>query len=280
MSIVLGLLAETMIHPGMGQTDGAVDLPVAREAATDYPFVAGSAVKGALKDVAEVYWSGKKDAQGKDTECQTVQDLFGKPDAAGNLLFSDAKLLLLPVRSLQGAYKWLSCPHLLERLERDLQRSQYSRVQIDPVSVKKGQYCGAAPTHQARLYLEERTFSHQEDLPENLFVTLAKLIENPKVIGRLPSQLVILHDDDFNWFAKNGLAIQAHNALDENKQSNALWYEENLPPDTLMYVLVGERGAESIDSFRKLLNVKKYFQLGGDETTGKGWFALKEVQNA
>jgi len=33
---IIGLLAETSIHPGSGQDAGFVDLPVAREAATDY----------------------------------------------------------------------------------------------------------------------------------------------------------------------------------------------------------------------------------------------------
>ena len=49
---IVGLLAETSIHPGAGQSSGIIDLPVAREAATDYPFVPGSSVKGALLGLA------------------------------------------------------------------------------------------------------------------------------------------------------------------------------------------------------------------------------------
>lgn len=279
--MILGLLAETMIHPGMGQTDGAVDLPVAREAATDYPFVSGSAIKGALRDVADAYWPGSRDAQGRYAEHRTVLRLFGQPDEVGGLLFSDVRLLLLPVRSLHGAYKWLTCPHLLERFGRDLERSGYNRLQVDPASVDRRQYLGAAPTNQTKLYLEERTFTHQGGLPSNLTAAVGKLIQNGKVVARLAEQLVVLHDDDFNWFARNGLAVQAHNALDANKQSNALWYEENLPPDTLMYVVVAERGAAgAISDFKSLVTARKYFQLGGDETTGKGWFAVKEVSDA
>jgi CRISPR-associated protein Cmr4 len=33
---ILGMLAETFIHPGTGQSVGAIDVPVAREAATSY----------------------------------------------------------------------------------------------------------------------------------------------------------------------------------------------------------------------------------------------------
>ena len=47
---IIGLLAETYIHPGTGQSAGAIDLPVARERVTQYPFVPGSSMKGALLD--------------------------------------------------------------------------------------------------------------------------------------------------------------------------------------------------------------------------------------
>ena len=50
---MLGLLAETPIHPGAGRGMGVVDLPVAREAATDYPVIVGSSLKGALRDRVE-----------------------------------------------------------------------------------------------------------------------------------------------------------------------------------------------------------------------------------
>ena len=42
---ILGLLAETSIHAGTGRGMGVVDLPVAREAATDYPVIVGSRLK-------------------------------------------------------------------------------------------------------------------------------------------------------------------------------------------------------------------------------------------
>ena len=85
---MFGFLAETSIHCGAGRSAGIIDLPVAREAATDYPFIAGSGLKGALRDRAESL--GRSD----------VAKLFGNPDQAGRLLVSDARLLLLPVLGL------------------------------------------------------------------------------------------------------------------------------------------------------------------------------------
>ncbi len=114
--IMLGLLAETFIHSGIGRNEGAIDLPVAREAATDYPYIPGSSLKGALRDFSRGHW--------KNGDADKVEKCFGKEGAeqAGGVLISDARLLLLPVRSLTGSYRWATCPLILERLKRDQQR--------------------------------------------------------------------------------------------------------------------------------------------------------------
>jgi CRISPR-associated protein Cmr4 len=129
-SLLLGLLAETSIHSGAGSSGGLVDLPVAREAATDYPYLAGSSLKGALRQ-----WAA--DA-GLDNDTKAV---FGEQESAGGILVSDARLLMLPVRSLDTSYKWITSPHLLERLHRDAARAGLSDMESE-VSVKPGEYCG------------------------------------------------------------------------------------------------------------------------------------------
>ena len=79
--ILLGLLAETPIHPGSGRSAGFVDLPVAREAATDYPVVVGASVKGALLDLAAVYFRslGLSDVADEEQEMRMLDTalLFG-----------------------------------------------------------------------------------------------------------------------------------------------------------------------------------------------------------
>src|SRR5437764_15259727 len=47
---LLGLHALTGLHPGSGAALGTVDLPVQRERHTHWPTVAGSALKGILRD--------------------------------------------------------------------------------------------------------------------------------------------------------------------------------------------------------------------------------------
>jgi len=54
-----------------------------------------------------------------------------------------------------------------------------------------------------------------------------------------------------------------------------LWYEETLPPDTVMYALIAGRGQhEPRETLDALFTEKDpYLQVGGNETVGHGWFA-------
>lgn len=256
---MLGLLAETSIHPGTGRSTGIVDLPVAREAATDYPVVVGSSLKGALRD--------KSRGTGID-----VDEAFGKPDAAGALLVSDGRLLLLPVRCLTGSYRWVTCPHLIERYARDLRRAGLGP--LPPVPRVEGMKA-LAPDEEA-VFLEEREFSVSGRPSGELVEAVAPLIAHEETRNRLAEQLVVLNDQDFAWFARYGLPIQARNHLDEKtKTSKNLWFEESIPPDTVMYALITGRRAGALDLLGRLFPPERpYLQAGGNETVGHGWFAV------
>lgn len=264
---LLGLLAETSIHPGGAEAAGVVDLPVAREAATDYPVIPGSSLKGALLGLAREKVNGAERLSEPERH-----RIFGQQDNAGALLVSDARLLLLPVRSLQSAYKWITCPHLLERFQRDRQRAGPATDPITTPSAEAGKYLGADP---GPLFLEERQFERQGELPSGLAEALGSLIRHEATAKRLVHQLVILADDDFVWFARHGLPVQARNVLDEQrKTSKNLWYEETIPPDSLYYALLAERESNAIEPVTKMFGDRPYLQVGGNETVGMGWFAV------
>ena len=264
-AVILGLLAETPVHPGAGQGMGVVDLPVAREAATDYPVLVGSSLKGALRDKAETI-----DKAGKAGISVTAR--FGQPDHAGDLLVSDARLLLLPVRSLTTSFRWVTCPHLVERYGRDLARAGLSPRPAVP-AVERGSVLAAG---SGSLFLEERQFTIRDEPEADLVQAVAPLVLHEETRGRLGSRIAVLHDDDFAWFVRYGLSIQARNVLDdETKKSRNLWYEETLPPDTIMHALVLDRGDAAIRTLDALFpEGDPYLQAGGNETVGQGWFAV------
>lgn len=261
---MLGFLAETPIHPGSGRGLGVVDLPVAREASTDYPVIVGSSLKGALRDKA-------------GTAGMNVEDRFGKPDSAGDLMVSDARLLLLPVRSLTTSYRWATCPHLIERYRRDLRR-----VGLKPLpEVPDVELGSAMAAGDGELFLEERQFKLVGGPAEGTATAIEPLLLHEETRKRLGGQIAVLHDDDFAWFARYGLAIQARNKLkDGSKTSENLWYEETLPPETVMYSLIVGRRDDAIGSLDSLFpETDRYLQVGGNETVGHGWFGVVVRKN-
>lgn len=257
-TVMFGLLAETSIHPGTGRSVGVVDLPVAREAATNYPVLVGSSLKGALRDRA-----------GNTTD--VARRLFGAPDHAGALLVADARLILLPVRSLTTAFRWATCPHLLERYRRDLARAGLPHDFTVP-TVTPGTALGKAA---GPLFLEERQFTATTAVDSKIVAAIAPLLRHAETRERLDDRIVVLTDDDFAWFVRYALPIQARNVLDDDtKQSTNLWYEETLPPETVLHALLMARDADTLNELTRLFADMPYLQAGGNETVGQGWFAV------
>src|SRR5690606_39856488 len=266
---LLGLLSETPIHVGAGESTGFLDLPVARAAATDYPVIPGCGRTGAARDLAPTRgWDEPK-----------RKAVFGSQDAAGDLLISDGRLLLLPVRSLHGAFRWVTCPHLLERLERDTRRAGQP-VQCADVLLPGEDQCLAAGN--GSLFLEERQFTISGPVPRAVMDAVRPVFFHSPTADRLTERLVILHDNAFAWFARYGLMLSARNVLDEDKKtSKNLWYEEAVPPDALFYALVAERrqGTDALQELLDLFAEAPYLQVGGNETVGHGVFAVQVLSN-
>lgn len=266
----MGLYAETSLHPGTGQISGAIDLPVAREKTTGYPVIVGSSLKGALRDRAEQEW-GEKDF--------ITLRIFGDQDRAGEVCVSDARLLLLPVRSLSGHFKWVTCPYLLERYLRDRELAGVAGTAPVIPRVKEGQAMAAG---SGTLFLEELSFEVITTDLALLAEQIAPLVYHDTVRKRLVEGLVLVNDEEFSYFARFGLAVNAHNVLDnEKKTSQNLWYEETVPPETLFYALLLARPGkdDALQQLRGIFSERPYLQIGGNETVGQGWCAVSWVDN-
>ncbi len=106
------LHALTPLHVGGDEGVGGIDLPTMREAHTAYPLLPGSSIKGVLREAVEA-------RHGVDSA--EVRGAFGPPQAEssdfrGGLVFTDANLLALPIRSLYGTFAWVTAPPVLARL--------------------------------------------------------------------------------------------------------------------------------------------------------------------
>ena len=279
---LLGLHALTFIHPGVGQVMGAIDLPVSRESTTDFPYIAGSSLKGALRDVAQRQW-GKPDEDPQKRENTT----FGNTnDAAGSLILSDARLLLLPVRCIDNGFRYLTCPQILTRFKLDLGLADET-LDLSPNAFSNlaGGSAAACAKNPDKLILEELVFDADDSKAEHIAKVvdaIAKLAPVSALTREdLEKRITIVTDDEFGWFARNGLPVRMRNSLyDDSKtvKPGHLWSEEYLAPESLLYMLAGSRSAacEPLARLKELLEGDGYYlQVGGNETLGQGWLLTR-----
>ena len=148
----------TPLHVGSGRGLGYIDLPVAREKVTNWPYVPGSSVKGVLAD-----HYGASDEKTR-RENKMMKAAFGTAGSggtddeggnAGALVFTDARLLCLPIRSFYGTFAWVSSPFCLERFKRDMGQD---------VPIPKPKKNGAMATKTSLLYAKEDAKIYLEDL--------------------------------------------------------------------------------------------------------------------
>lgn len=275
---LIGLRAETSIHAGTGEANGTVDLPIMREQHSGWPVVFGSAVKGALRAAAE---------QHMGSASEQVQVLFG-PDTnnasehAGALLISDARLLALPVRSLTSQYRLVTCPDLVERLRRDCARFDRPLNMGALAEIKPGHLLVAQQETHDYLFLEEYAYRCESADLSSLIQVLAQLSGLDE--QQLSAKLAVVDNDSFAHLCQAAIPVQAHIAIDNTTktvQPGALWHEESLPPETLLYLGIhaspSRKQSQPMDSTAVLAALltlfadSPYLRLGGNETTGMGW---------
>lgn len=284
---ILGLLAQTSIHAGTGSNTGVIDLPIQREGHNAYPCVFGSSMKGALRSHAEQYIDDK----------QAIFAVFGADNQADNtyagaLMVSDARLVLLPIRSLTSQFKWVTSPYALQRLKDDLARFDTGLSFELPTEALTDNTAWTAQKQSDDLFLEEYRFKTQEKNLNAVIDVLAKLMRKTGVETQLKQQLIVVSDDMFSHLAQHTTPVNAHIAIESDTKvvkGGALWYEETLPPETLLYIGLAANKARKqdsdLDTAEKVLTTvtnlfkdKHWLQVGGNETVGMGWCAVSTLK--
>ena len=284
---ILGLLAETSIHAGAGQKLGAVDLPIQREAHTDWPCIYGTAVKGALR------------ARAQDADLKNIEVVFG-PDVqtnnaseyAGSLLVGDARLLLLPVRSLTGTFKWVTCPAVLRRFARDQERLGLGKLNLGPLEVASEQAAVPGPVGaDSSLFLEEYRLTMVTADLGAVMTALRRFLPRDER-HYLEQRLCLVDDEFFGYLARFATPVTAHVTINyetKTARDTGLRYEESLPPETVFYVPLSAskaRKEKATESAGDVLDAivgelfqrgHSYLQVGGNETVGMGWCRVTPV---
>lgn len=278
---ILGLMAQTSIHAGTGQNTGIIDLPIQREGHNGWPCVFGSAVKGALRTRAE------------EIKLENLCSIFGPDtDKAGDygsaIMVSDARLVLFPVRSLISQFKWVTCPAVLTRLYEDMQRFGFSPDKPEILGeIAKGEAITIDDKNED-VFLEEYRFNLRKESISNIIKLIEALISREGIDKALTEQLLVVSNDDFSHLVQHATPVNAHIAIDSATKTvtgGALWYEETLPPETLLYIGISAADARDgssltsknvLEELTGMFTEKPWFQMGGNETVGMGWCAVRK----
>jgi CRISPR-associated protein Cmr4 len=279
------LHAITSVHAGSGSEIGLVDLPIQREKHTGFPKIESSSLKGALRYTNEsplktsdekkkfelIFGSSKKEQNNSDTQSSAIA-------------LSDARILLFPVKSMRGVFAWITCPQVLKRFNDEMKLHQ---SKLEPLVVPEANTVSSERLIVAngQIVLEEYNFSvNITDDAKKLAEQLSSLVKK-ELYTDLRDRIVVLDDDDFADFVKLSTEINARIKINPETgtvDNGALWYEENVPPETIFYsfLYIGQVRGNGLEGLKSAEDVEKFlveegrfpdvFQLGGNSTLGRG----------
>ena len=254
------LHALTPLHVGTGQAVGNVDLPIAREKATGFPIVPASALKGVLRD--------------NFNNQSWATQAFGDADRAGAWVFTDLRILCLPVRSFFGVFAYATCPLILQRLQRHAQVfgiKGFENLSVEVQGADIALASNSALGKGNKVYLEDLDLTAKQS-PEADAVanTIAeKLLPNSER-RYFTERFAVVSNDVFTFLSETATEVVARVRLEDDTKtvaSGGLWYEEAVPAEAIFYGFVGATSAEpSLAS----LQIDQPLQIGGDATIGRG----------
>ena len=283
--------AMSPLHAGTGQSVGAIDLPIARERPTGIPLIPGSSIKGALR--------------ARSGDSPWTRDVFG-PDTAnasdhsGSVQFSDAHLLLLPVRSVRGTFAWVTSPFLIQRFARGAREAKMDLARL-PQSPSSMESCCVLketitmPASQGRkVVFEDLDFNVDPDpgktaLLQAFTVAIGDILfpkgspDDQEWRQSLLERICLIHDDIMSILLETATEVTAHIRLNNETKTvdkGALWYQESLPAESVLAGIVVAADVKAVNnrSDRKATELiqhvtsltKGLVQLGGKATAGQG----------
>jgi CRISPR-associated protein Cmr4 len=295
--------AVTPVHMGAGSALGVIDNPIQRERHTTHPVFAGSGIKGAARQRWEA--NGGR---------ELARRIFGPEreasEYAGAISFTDAQLVLFPVRAARKAFLYATCPAALARARRLLAMAAADPGWAIPALANGGRALLAADqgaTHQGQLGLEWFAYAAQVD--SGVTEVACWMARNALPEGdahqhfreAMKQDFVLIPDEDFGFFVRHSTSVEPHVRINDESgaaDDGGLFYTENLPPESLLLGLAmasrergkknghqpltapevlgavrqGAEGAPGLDG--------QAIQLGGDATTGRGQVLARFLPSA
>jgi len=257
--------ALTPVHTGAGSSVSYIDLPVQRERHTSFPIMAGSGLKGVFRALAE------RDREKGNLELN-IDEIFGPEDGSKGsscVAFTDAKILLYPVRSVKNTFAWITCPFVLKRFKEDLESAgkEIENFSIPEVSDDKIIVALNSPliinnnptnnnsnnNNSKKVGLEEFVFDVDNSQIDALINAISKYIPNTETTKNnqnkettettqsLSERLAIVSDNVFTDLVNYAVEVRTRIKIDQTTgtaSSGALFTVEMVPSESIFYSLV------------------------------------------
>jgi len=302
--------ALTPVHTGAGSSVSYIDLPVQRERHTSFPIMAGSGLKGVFRALAE------RDREKGNLELN-IDEIFGPEDGSKGsscVAFTDAKILLYPVRSVKNTFAWITCPFVLKRFKEDLESAgkEIKNFSIPEVSDNKIIVASNSPliinnnptnnnpnnNNSKKVGLEEFVFDVDNTQIDNNLIDLIEKIKgyipDTETTQNLSARFAIVSDNVFTDLVNYAVEVRTRIKIDQTTgtaSSGALFTVEMVPSESIFYSLVfaddpkikNNSNDNSNDDANGVINKiknlidNKVIQVGGDETIGLGFVKVKFI---
>lgn len=279
------LHALSALHCGTGQSAGVVDLPIARARATQLPIVPGSSLRGVLRQ--HVTDGNRGDAE---TLFGPSSDTGDTNAFAGALSVGDAHLLVLPVRCLAGIVTYVTSPFILRRYERDLVRAGITSLpqRVDEPAAGQAKVTTTSINCMGegegrKLVLEDLDLDAREDsLVDQWAEDIAFKVypQDDDARNDLVRRFVLLPDKIMSFLSETATEVRSRIAIDHATgivRRGALWFEENLPAESVLWGVFALSNSNNSDDPRDatqlagaLSGTDTLLQLGGNAGVGAG----------
>lgn len=234
--LILTFYAYTSVHMGSGTSLSYIDSPIQREKHTQFPLLSASGIKGVIRDTLERKWKDK----------DVVDVIFGSQDdgskQASCISFTDAKILLYPVRSARGIFAYVTCPYVLRRFEKELGALGKSGIGLNVVLKDEGRILVSSESklkvEDTKVALEEFVF--EIDKSQNIDKLIDEISQYlpQELKSHLKGRFAIVSDDVFTDFVKYAVEIRTRIRIDQTTGTaaeHALFNIELVPAESVFY---------------------------------------------
>lgn len=287
---LIGLRTLTSLHAGVMGGSHVLDRPIHRDIHSNWPKISSNAIKGALREDGRFLKSSASRNQVFGEEDHTpADDSERRIGKAGLLSFTDARLLLFPVRSAQGIWAWVTCPAALHRFHEEVALAGWpTGIDKNPVSQallnaigNQAVYAGKdllMKVDSEHLLLYRHPFKIDPRLSTEQIDTWKASLPLLAALDDLAERLVILSDENFGAMTQLYTETSTRNKINDETFSTGggtLFSEEHLPANALLYALAFSMPDKTHLELTSLLNLSsKSIQLGGNASLGRGRCAI------